>query len=106
MWSRMVWWVALGAAVIAGSVWFVHRQRAATQPAYVDCPAILRSIDSAKQNWAVNHKAATANSIPTWDDIRPYLGRDWNFHCPQGGTYTLGSVREPPRCSYPGHAIQ
>ena len=37
-----------------------------------------------------------------------YLGGGQNgkfFTCPQGGTYTIGSVGEKPTCSIPGHAL-
>jgi hypothetical protein len=65
----------------------------------------LRQIDGAKQQWALeNNKAATA--APSWDEIRPYLGRgplSTVPRCPEGGSYTLGRVDEPPRCSIMPH---
>jgi hypothetical protein len=60
------------------------------------CINNLRQIGGAKQQWALeNHK--TTNDVPLWDDVRPYLRI--GIACPQGGTYTLGRVDEPPRCS-------
>src|SRR5437588_578930 len=65
------------------------------------CINNLRQIDGAKQTWAIEHPEST-NRAPTWQDIQPYLGRGKAGRlpkCPQGGTYTLGILSEPPRCS-------
>jgi len=71
------------------------------------CIYNLRLIDSAKGQWALeNHKQNT--DTPTADDIRPYLGRGpaGEFPvCPDGGTYTIGTIAEKPRCSVPGHVL-
>jgi ABC-type proline/glycine betaine transport system substrate-binding protein len=67
------------------------------------CVMHLRQIEGAKQQWAVeNHK--TTNDVPTWNDLRSYVGRSPGqvLTCPEGGTYTLGRVGEPPRCSIGG----
>ena len=75
------------------------------------CINNLRQIDAAKQQWALDSHKAT-NDVPTWDVIRPFLGRgasaDEITVCPQGGTYTLGSVGEYPKCSIGGlgHSLQ
>jgi len=69
------------------------------------CINNLRQIDGAKQQWTLeNHK--TTNDAPVWEDVRPYLRIE--ISCPQGGTYTLGRVDEPPRCSIggPSHTLQ
>ncbi len=70
-------------------------------------------IDGAKQQWALEKNAST-NAVPTFKDIRPYLGQGrmfegdlaW-FHCPAGGTYTIGQLGMPPTCSFggPGHTL-
>jgi hypothetical protein len=73
------------------------------------CINNLRIIDSAKDQWALEH-GKTSNDIPTWDDVRPYLGRLPSNNipvCPSGGTYTLGRVGSPPTCSIGGeHSLQ
>jgi general secretion pathway protein G len=75
------------------------------------CINNLRRIDAAKQQWALdNHKT---NGAVSWNDILPYLtelqddgGRKVGIpHCPSGGTYTLGNIGEPPRCSVEGHVL-
>ena len=89
----------VGVAIAAVGVrWYV---RAHTMPAAHPCVNNLAVIDGCKQQWALE-KDKTTNDIPTWDDLRPYLGRETNAPipvCPQGGTYTLGRIGEPPRCS-------
>jgi hypothetical protein len=67
----------------------------------------LRLIAAAKDQWAIEH-AKTTNDTPTWDDLRPYFGREMNqpLKCPQGGIYTLGKIGQSPTCSLGGnHSI-
>jgi hypothetical protein len=68
----------------------------------------LRQIDNAKENWALQTKAP-ASAIPTWENIRPYLGRGSAgeiLKCPSGGVYTIGALSNAPTCSIKGHALQ
>ena len=77
------------------------------------CINRLRMIDGAKQQWALEHHK-TASDVPTAEDIRIYFSREGAAAgggaamptCPQGGTYTIGRVGEPPKCSYPGHRLE
>jgi bifunctional DNA-binding transcriptional regulator/antitoxin component of YhaV-PrlF toxin-antitoxin module len=66
------------------------------------CINNLRQLDAAKNEWALE-KARTATDIPTKEDLLPYL-RKWPV-CPDGGTYSLNAVGEPPTCSVPGHKL-
>jgi hypothetical protein len=73
------------------------------------CVNNLRIFDSAKQQWMLE-RGKTTNDVPTWEDVRPYLPDRWSNSvpvCPTGGTYTLGRVGEPAKCSLgdrdPGH---
>jgi hypothetical protein len=73
------------------------------------CVNNLRVISGAKDSWALE-KNKTTNDTPTWNDLRPFLPDRWTNGppiCPQGGTYTIGRVGEPPTCSIGGrwHAI-
>lgn len=73
------------------------------------CVVTLRVVDGCKHEWALEH-SQPLSATPTWDDLRPYLPRDWtngNAHggvpsCPKGGRYTLGPVSDPPTCSIGG----
>lgn len=66
------------------------------------CINNLRQLDAAKQQWALeNGKKST--DVPTKADLMPYLSK-WPV-CPDGGTYTIGAVDEPPTCSIPGHKL-
>ena len=66
------------------------------------CINNLRQLDAAKKQWALE-KNKTVTDVPTQADITPYL-RQWPA-CPQGGTYTIGAVGEPPTCSVAGHTL-
>jgi hypothetical protein len=83
--------------------------RAHKTSATTACLNNLRLIEAAKQQWALEN-SKTTNDIPTWDDIRPYLGRFQSNSipvCPKGGTYTLGRVGNLPTCSVggPDHSL-
>jgi len=68
------------------------------------CLNHLRQIDAAKQQWALEKNKADA-AVPTASDLLPYL-KDGTFPaCPDGGTYSINAVGEPPTCSLPGHAL-
>jgi len=69
------------------------------------CVNNQRQIDGATCQWAAgNHK--TTNDVPTWEDIRPYLLRSGKMPtCPLRGTYVLGRLDKPPKCTYPGHTL-
>ena len=71
------------------------------------CINNLRLIDSAKQQWALENKKPNTET-PTWDDLRPYIGKGPNGDlpaCPDGGTYTIGTVAEKPACNIAGHVL-
>jgi hypothetical protein len=92
--------VGLGAVIR----WFVW---ARTTSSYSACINNLRQIDAATQQWALEHRA-TSNSVVTWSDIRPYLGRGPSPElpaCPEGGKYTLGRVADAPRCTIMRHNL-
>jgi hypothetical protein len=71
-------------------------------PASSACINILRQIDGAKQQWALEKRKET-NDIPSMMDIAQYIHGDPK--CPGGGVYTLGPVAENPRCSVSGHVL-
>ena len=71
------------------------------------CINNLRLIDAAKQQWALEEKK-TATDTPTWDDLKPYFGREYRpgqLKCPLGGVYTIGAVGDVPTCSIGTNAI-
>jgi len=71
----------------------------------ISCVNGLRLIDQAKKKWAYENKKKT-NDVPTEDDLRPLCpiisGTTNSLRCPGGGTYTIGAVGAPPRCSMAG----
>jgi chromosome segregation ATPase len=71
------------------------------------CINNLRLIDAAKQQWALEQRKQ-ATDTPVASDLQPYLGRGPSGEmptCPDGGTYTFGTVGEKPICTVPGHVL-
>jgi type II secretory pathway pseudopilin PulG len=56
----------------------------------------LRQLDGAKQQWALEAKQTT-DAEPTWDDLKPYLGRDGELPPVAGESYYVGKVSESPK---------
>jgi hypothetical protein len=65
------------------------------------CAVNMGHIDAAKNKWAEEHNAGT-NGTPAAEDLDPYF-RGGMPRCPEGGTYTIGKVGEPPQCSIAAH---
>jgi len=68
------------------------------------CIANLRALETAKEQWAID-KNKDVNSVPTAQDLLPYLKDNVFPTCPDGGTYTLNSMTDTPTCSQPGHVL-
>jgi chromosome segregation ATPase len=71
------------------------------------CINNLRLIDAAKQQWALEQRKQSTDT-PAATDLQPYLGRGPNGEmpvCPDGGTYTFGTVGEKPTCTVAGHVL-
>lgn len=70
-----------------------------------NCISYLKMLDIAKQEWARDNGSPTTNA-PTWQDLDPHLAYiHGKFHCPSGGSYTIGRREVAPTCSFPGHRI-
>ncbi len=70
------------------------------------CIANLKQIDGAKQQWALENKKASADTMAT-TDIVPYLKNSAMPACPAGGAYTPNAVSTDPSCnkSTEGHTL-
>lgn len=73
------------------------------------CLQNLQIIKIAKYEWASEYNK-TSTSVPTWDDLRPYMPAEFSNsipRCQDGGTYTIGQIGEEPTCSIggPGHRL-
>src|SRR5262245_26075893 len=66
-------------------------------PSQNSCVNNLRQLDGAKQQWQLENRKTT-NDIATLSEIAPYLKLP--LVCPAGGTYIVGRVGEPPKCSF------
>lgn len=71
------------------------------------CVANLKQLAAAKSQWATQAKPES-NTTPEPSDLAPFLKGGLLPACPTGGTYTLGAVNEPPRCSHAdkGHKLE
>ncbi|HSU54414.1 MAG TPA: hypothetical protein VLT36_10170 [Candidatus Dormibacteraeota bacterium] len=74
------------------------------------CANNLRWLQEAKAKWA-RDLSQPDTAVPTESDLLPVLkalgAGDFSPQCPSGGTYIIGAVTEPPKCSIrePGHAL-
>lgn len=74
------------------------------------CIAQLKHIQGALEMYGFENKLEHTNRVSVSDIsggtnmfIRPLINVD--LVCPAGGTYSVTTVGEPPRCSVPGHSI-
>jgi hypothetical protein len=97
--------LCIGAIIVlavSGTRWYV---KARTVSAVSNCSANLRQLQGAKDSWALNNHKRDGD-VPKWSDL---IGPNAYIRqmpvCPQEGTYTLGPVSEPVRCSVPDHVL-
>jgi hypothetical protein len=69
------------------------------------CVNILRQIDAAKQQWALENNRA-AGSVVGPQDVAPYFPNQTFPTCPAGGAYTMSPIGQAPLCSIPGHVLR
>jgi ABC-type proline/glycine betaine transport system substrate-binding protein len=107
--AKAVVWLLVGIFLSVAIPRFIHSRQLALRNA---CVNHLGQIDAAKNQWAQDHKMTT-NDIPTWDDLKSYLGSGDGeiLKCPQGGVYTIRKIGESPTCSLgttvtPAHVLQ
>lgn len=62
-----------------------------------------RSIDTAKEKWALRNSATSGTEV-NWDQITADFPNGFP-KCPEGGRYELRRVGEPVLCSNPNHRI-
>jgi len=67
------------------------------------CQSMLHRIQGAKDTWALEHRRSDTDTPTDADLFGPSGYIREKPSCPLGGTYTLGVVREHPRCSIPEH---
>lgn len=91
-------------AVLLGVLYLNLRPQQFVQPIGPNrrstCLANLTQLESAKEQWAIDHHKKPG-SQPRWKDvIGPYIKT--KATCPDGGVYILGTVGTNPRCSHVG----
>ena len=68
------------------------------------CGNQLKWIEAAKQNWALDKRKAE-DATPTAEDLAGYLQGGRLPKCPDGGSYVIGKLNQPPACSVSGHEL-
>jgi prepilin-type N-terminal cleavage/methylation domain-containing protein len=70
------------------------------------CINNLRQIDGAKEQWALETKAAPT-ATPSATDLDPYIkgGTVQAQDCPAGGTVAINALGTNPSCTIAGHAL-
>ena len=77
------------------------------------CQGNLRQIETAKEQWAMDTRAAASASVSSMDVLVPdYIKA--TPACPSNGTYTIGDMQTRPTCSigengtgdYDDHVLQ
>jgi hypothetical protein len=102
-------WVALG-LIGVGILGFASRDQffsrgTCTLSHRTSCIANLKSLQGVKATWALENRKET-NAVPMDADLfGPTLYISTKPWCGAGGTYTLGTVSEKPRCSIRDHTL-
>jgi myosin heavy subunit len=69
------------------------------------CIANLKQLDGATQQWALESRMSADSRVDASAILR-YLRNQQAPVCPAGGQYSVGLVRDDPKCSIPGHSLQ
>jgi len=72
-----------------------------TSPA-INCISYLRQIDTAANQFALEHNLTNGDAINYPNDLKPYIKLNSAGEipsCPSGGTYSLKKVGDKPTCS-------
>ena len=69
------------------------------------CINNLRQIEAAKEQWALEKGKVNGDEVYLLG-ILEYIKGGRLPVCPQGGTYKLNRIGQPPECSIPGHALR
>jgi prepilin-type N-terminal cleavage/methylation domain-containing protein len=71
------------------------------------CINNLRQLDGGVQQWALENKKQTSDTV-TLADIQPYIkltSANALPACPAGGSYAVTTVSNAPTCNVAGHAL-
>jgi type IV pilus assembly protein PilA len=79
--------------------------RARSRSAQNLCISNLRSIDTAKAQWAMENRKGLGVKPRDEDLFGPALYLRSKPECPAGGQYDIGKVKEPPTCTIAGHEL-
>ena len=108
---RIVRFALVAALVVAYGVLMLQRRHSVLRDGRVRATCInnLLSIDSAKEQWALEKKVEAGAAVQMVDlrhGTNMFLR--WDHDCPAGGTFTVGAIGEEPTCSLGeyGHSLE
>lgn len=92
-------------AAVAHAVPYFAKARTTAGPN--SCVNNLRQIDGAKEQWALERQKAAGYPLTSNDvaNMLGYLKGGQMPVCPANGTYTVGDLGQPPRCSVASHTL-
>jgi competence protein ComGC len=79
---------------------FVKARQASQRAA---CVANLKTIQGAKETWALEHKKLRSDTPAEADLFGPTRYIQAEPACPANGTYSINAVSQKPTCTIPGH---
>jgi hypothetical protein len=89
------------ALLVALSLFVTHSLLVAQKQAQTNaCAGNMRLLDSAKEQWALS--THSTNGPVSINGLLEYVPKSRMPMCPGGGSYTVGNVDVPPRCSIHG----
>lgn len=92
--------IIAGLVVVAAVPKFIESQKESRTTL---CIANLRTIESAKQQWAADKKKTVDDEPRATDLFGPSSYVKSTPVCPSGGVYKLKKVKDRPTCSIEGH---
>jgi TolA-binding protein len=69
------------------------------------CLNNLRTLEGAKQQWALENEKPPG-AVPNEEEIKRFVARNIMPTCPLGGQYSFNALGQDPTCSIPGHALR
>jgi hypothetical protein len=95
---KLFLWLSISAFPLTLLAALVFRSGTSCHPDYQNsCINTLLQIEGAKEQWALENKL-TNGSPASQKEVAEYIKGGWPT-CAEGGSYIIGSVGEPARCT-------
>ncbi len=81
---------------------FIQARQSARKSACIDN---MKQIENAKEQWAMDNKKSTGDSVAFSDLVGTTLYLKSAPSCPAAGTYTINPISTIPACDVSGHVL-